>query len=122
MKRIFCFTMAFLFIAPIESFAANFIDGFEDVPLMDGLRQEVNQDFSFGNEESGYTETLLTAKKSQKFESIKFFYKNTLPEFGWILVRESDTGLNFTRDRDILDISRQQTRPLRVLISLKSEN
>ena len=123
MRKIFYFIIALLLTTATETFAAtSFIDGFEDVPLMDGLRQEGNQDFSFGNEESGYTETLLIAKKNQTYNDIKLFYKGILPEFGWTLVSESDLSLNFTRDNDILDISRQQIRPLKVLISLKSEN
>lgn len=122
MTRIFCFVLTILFITSTESFATDFINGFEDVPLMAGLRQETNQDFTFGNEESGYTETLLVATKLKKFDEVKRFYNDILPKFGWTLVKESDSTLNFTRDDDILDISRQQIRPLKVLISLKSEN
>lgn len=122
MKRICCFIIAVLLTAPSIAFATDFIEGFEDVPLMDGLRQQTNQDFTFGNEESGYTETLLIASKVKKFDDVKRFYKDVLPKFGWTIANESDFSLNFTRENDVLDISRQQIRPLKVLISLKSEN
>ena len=79
MKKIFYFIIALLLTTATETLAApRFIDGFEDVPLMDGLRQETNQDFSFGNEESGYTETLLIAQKNQTYNDIKLFYKDIL--------------------------------------------
>jgi len=123
MKRIFCLMTVLLLIMPIESFARGFIKGFEDVPLMDGLKQESNHNFSFGNEESGYTETLLSAKtKNLKFSRVKFFYKDVLPKLGWSLAKESNAGLKFSREEDILEISQRGCKPLKVLIMLKSEN
>ena len=40
-----CFTSA-------EAFAKNFVSGFEDIPLMEGLKQIESDDIAFGNEET----------------------------------------------------------------------
>lgn len=122
MKRIFysfCFSLLFFSKAV---FAADFITGFEDVPLMDGLRQIENQNFSFGNEESGYTETLLQSTRIKNFSDIKNYYKRILPQLGWTLKNESDKNTVFERESDLLEFSLIQIKPLKILISLKSKN
>ena len=49
-----CFTSA-------EAFAKNFVSGFEDIPLMEGLKQIESDDIAFGNEETRYLEAQLVA-------------------------------------------------------------
>ena len=44
--------------------ATTFIEGFEDVPLMDGMTQIQKDTISFGNEESRFVEAYLTAQGS----------------------------------------------------------
>jgi len=122
MKRIFNFTLfLMLSLTPSFSIAADFVDGFEDVPLMRGLHQIENQNFSFGNEESGLTEAILTSK-SQMFDNVRNHYKRVLPELGWKLENESDKNFAFKRENDILEFSLINNRPLKILISLKSKN
>ena len=123
MNKFFCFlSILFLSFLPLNVSAADFIDGFEDIPLMKGLRQIENQNFSFGNEESGYTEAILISSQNKNFEDVKNFYHRILPQFGWKLTNESSKHLNFTRENDVLEIFRQQNKPLKVLVSLKSKN
>lgn len=121
MKKILIMLFAInLLIA--NAYATSFIDGFEDIPLVEGFRQINNQNFSFGNEEGGYTEAVLWAKKGKTFNDVIQFYVETLPKLGWGLKNKSDKALVFTRDNNTLEILRQETRPLKVRISLKSRN
>lgn len=60
-----CFTSA-------EAFAKNFVSGFEDIPLMEGLKQIESDDIAFGNEETRYLEAQLVAVRKK----ISPIYKN----------------------------------------------
>lgn len=119
-KLLIIFVMVNLFI--FGAAAADFIDGFEDIPLIEGFRQLDNQGFSFGNEESGYTEVVLEAKKHKTFDDVSEFYAEILPKLGWNLKSQGKTNLIFMRDDNTLEISRQKIKPLKISISLKSEN
>lgn len=109
-----------LLVSP--ALASDFIEGFEDIPLADGFRQLDEQGFSFGNEESGYTEAIITADKHTKFNDAIQFYLNTLPKLGWNLKEKNRTHLIFIRDGNILEISRLQVTPLKISVNMKSEN
>ena len=123
MKRFLYLMVLFLSLfLPKVTFATDFIDGFEDVPLMQGLKQQENQNFSFGNEESGYTEALLYPVKKMTFEDVGLFYIDVLPKFGWLLLSQKTNYISFIRDNDILEISPRSVRPLRISISIKSKN
>lgn len=123
MKKLFYFIILLVSLfLPKLSFATDFIDGFEDVPLMQGLKQQESQNFSFGNEESGYTEALLYPVKKMTFEDVGLFYIDVLPKFGWLLLSQKTDYISFIRDNDILEISRRSVRPLRISVSIKSKN
>ena len=72
----------FLFIL-FTSFNLNakgilFIEGFEDIPLFDHMKQSIDNDITFNNEETGYIETNLTAIKKTNFSNFKNFYRLNL--------------------------------------------
>ena len=102
--------------------AAEFLEGFEDIPLMNGFKQITTQDFSFGNEETGYTETSIVANKNIKFDAVKTFYIDTMSALGWHKEINTDKQLIFRRENDTLEITQTQKSPLKLLISLKSKN
>lgn len=122
MKRIFCFFLFASLLLTSPSYGDAFISGFDDIPLMDGLRQISDQDFYFGNEESDYTETLLKMSNKKSFSDIKLYYKKVLPSFGWLLVNETENILTFSREQDVLEFSSSASRPTNILISLKRKN
>lgn len=123
MRIHFCFSLLFfLIISNCCAFATDFIDGFEDIPLMSGFRQIPTQDFSFSNEETGYIETTLISQKRLPFSSIKTFYADSLSALGWKLKDARTDELIFYRDNDILEITQMQKQPLKLIISLKSKN
>ncbi len=124
MKRILViyFFLALSAFFAFSAYATSFVEGFEDIPLMDGLKQISSQDFSFHNEETGYTEAMLGATKRYKFADVKEFYGDILPKFGWNPITSESNRAVFHRENDILEISEMQKSPLKVLISLKSKN
>lgn len=87
-----CFTSA-------EAFAKNFVSGFEDIPLMEGLKQIESDDIAFGNEETRYLEAQLVAVRKKKFRR----YTKILP-------RDSATARldGTSRKRDISAIQQRK--------------
>ena len=101
--------------------AVTFIDGLEDVPVMEGLTQEKNDAIAFGNEESRLVEEVLTSGKTP-FGKVKTFYSETLPQLGWKCTGESAAKISFYREGEVLEIIRESARPLRIFITVKSKS
>jgi len=99
---------------------AAFIEGLEDVPIMSGMKQIQSDNLSFGNEESRLVETVLTGE-TIKFSDVVKFYKTTLPQMGWIYQKQKESYLMFEREGEIIEISKEQTKPLMVRITVKSK-
>lgn len=124
MKKVFIYLSSFLFsvFLSFNSFAMDFVSGFEDIPLMEGLKQIESDDVAFGNEETRYLEAQLVAVRKKSFQNIKDFYIKTLPQLGWTLKESSASFLRFYRETDILEINRISEKPLKISISLKNRN
>ena len=106
MKNKFYFLAAALlgfltFSAPVK--AASFLEGYEDIPVMRGLRQIPSDTISFGNEETRLVEAMLTGSKVG-FKSVKKFYVDTLPQLGWTYQGQRGNSLLFYRDGEALEI------------------
>ena len=98
-----------------------FIEGLEDVPVMEGLEQIPHDSISFGNEESRLVEAILTSKKI-KFKQVAQFYKNTLPQMGWTYQgSRGGKTLIFEREGEVIDISEEAANPLMVRLTVKSK-
>ena len=64
MKKCFSlFLLSLSLLWPFSTQAAVFIEGLEDVPLMDGLKQIPKDTLSFGNEEGRLVEVYLSGAK-----------------------------------------------------------
>lgn len=100
--------------------AAAFIEGLEDVPLLNGLQQVQKDNISFGNEESRLVEAYLTSSK-MGFAKVEKFYTETLPQLGWTYQGKRDNTLTFYRDGEIIDIAKESAKPLMVRITVKSK-
>lgn len=124
MKKVFIYLSSFLLsvFLGFNSFAMDFVSGFEDIPLMEGLKQIESDDVAFGNEETRYLEAQLVAVRKKSFQNIKDFYIKTLPQLGWTLKESSASFLRFYRETDILEINRISEKPLKISISLKNRN
>jgi hypothetical protein len=100
----------------------QFIEGFEDIPLNNNMKQVLDNDISFNNEETGYIETNLIATKKISFDYFKRFYIETLPQLGWNLHTNTVNNLIFYRENNILEFLKLKDTPLKVSISLKNRN
>ena len=101
--------------------AEGFVDGLEDVPVMEGLSQLPNDAISFGNEESRLVEAILVGEHSN-FGKVEKFYKDTLPQMGWSFQGKKNNNLLFYRDRESLEIIKEESNPLKIRITVKSKN
>ena len=99
---------------------AAFIEGLEDVPVMNGMSQVQNDSISFGNEESRLVEAVLRGE-SIPFSKVVEFYKSTLPQMGWLYHGQKESTLIFEREGETIEISKEQSEPLMVRIIVKSK-
>lgn len=121
MKKIEILALVFAGVFFFPTFAgAAFIEGLEDIPLAPGLTQVQNDNISFGNEESRLVEVSLTSAKIG-FAKVEKFYKDTLPQMGWIYQGKRDNILTFYREGEVIDIVRESVKPLSVRITVKSK-
>ena len=100
--------------------AASFIEGLEDVPVMEGMKQVPSDSISFGNEESRLVEALLTSNKVG-FKKVEKFYQDTLPQMGWTYQGKRGDTVVFEREGEVIDISKESAKPLMVRITVKSK-
>lgn len=111
--------LVFLIYSP-QTNAAQFIEGMDDVPLPEGLNQITQDDISFGNEETRLLEAYLSAKK-MKFSKVEDFYKESLPQLGWIYQGNRGNDLVFYREGETLEVVRESVSPLIVRITVKTK-
>ena len=116
---IFFFLLAGITLAAQGAKAAPFIEGFEDIPIMSGLKQVPGDNISFGNEETRLVEAILTGTKVG-FKKVEAFYTSTLPQLGWTYQGKRDNTLIFCRESEVLEIARESVKPLTVRITVKS--
>lgn len=116
--RLFILVLVILFTAVFSAKAA-FIEGLEDVPLLNGMKQMPQDNISFGNEQSRLVEAYLTSTKIG-FAKVESFYKETLPQLGWTYQGKRDDILTFYRDGEAIDIAKESVKPLIVRITVKS--
>ncbi len=100
--------------------AAQFVEGMDDVPLLEGLSQITQDDLSFGNEETRILEAYFSSHKI-KFDKVAEFYKESLPQLGWIYQGNRGNDLLFYREGEILEVVRESVSPLIVRITVKTK-
>ncbi len=101
--RLFFFTVLFCFeiIIAIPTMAQEaFMPQTQDIPLMNGLSVDVNDDMNFDTP-AGQLITLEAKSTSLKAQQILNYYHKTLPEMGWQETRKN----YYTRDKDSVTIS-----------------
>ena len=100
--------------------AENFVDGMDDVPLLEGMQQITQDDFAFGNEETRLLEAYFRAPKL-KFKQIADFYSESLPQLGWIYQGNRGYDLLFYREGETLEVIKESVSPLIIRITLKTK-
>ena len=117
MKKFVFFVFSLMFSISAK---AAFIEGLEDIPIMNGLQQTANDSISFGNEESRFVEAVLTSTTTN-FANVRNFYTTTLPQMGWIFQGQRDNALLFEREGEVIEISAESEKPLIIRITVKSK-
>ncbi len=100
--------------------AGGFVEGLEDIPVPTEMKQEQSDNLSFGNEESRLVEAILTSNRIG-FKKAASFYKNTLPQMGWIYQGNREQTLVFEREGEVLEISKESDKPLKIRLTVKSK-
>lgn len=80
-----------------------FVEGFEDLPLMDGLTQEPDTLTSFDSPYGRIVETYASGRADAV--QVRLFYTQTLPQLGWQPVLTSGPALSFRREGEDLSIA-----------------
>lgn len=122
MIKYYIFILSLFISLNVRADDFRFIEGFEDIPLHNNMQQILDNDITFNNEETGYIETNLISLKNISFEAFKKFYLETLPQFGWNLLENTNKKLTFHRENNILEFQNTEKKPLKVIISLKNRN
>lgn len=99
---------------------AAFVEGLEDFPIPDGLEQIEDAGLNFGNEDIRLVETYMKST-TLKFADVCNFYKSTLPQLGWKLIKHSPNRIVFERESEIVELKKETDKPLIVNLLLKSK-
>lgn len=107
---------------------ADFIEGMDDIPLPDDMNQITQDDISFGNEETRLLEAYLTPKQigakanhRKLFQKVEEFYRESLPQLGWIYQGNRGDNLLFYREGETLEVVKENNHPLMVRVTIKTK-
>ena len=80
----------------------QYVLGTEDIPLFGGLELIEEESSNF----DAITGNIVISKytSNSKAMSVKDFYKNTLPQLGWKLSKDTKNKILFVREKDKLEI------------------
>ncbi|MBR1944767.1 MAG: hypothetical protein IJ846_00525 [Alphaproteobacteria bacterium] len=109
----------FLFSASCSAGQAAFMSGFEDLPLMDGLKQAEDTAVSFDTPSGRIIEAYAQSNTISK-QKITDFYNKTLPQLGWSRVsgKGKAASVSYTREGEVLTISVDDGTPASVRFEL----
>ena len=96
-----------------------FMSGFEDLPLMDGLKQAEETAVSFDTPSGRIIEAYAQSNKIKKQE-ITDFYNKTLPQLGWKRMpkENKNAAVSYMREGEVLTISVDDGTPASVRFEL----
>jgi hypothetical protein len=115
-KSVFRFLLLWLFFGSAEAFSQDaFVSGFEDLPLMDGLSQSYEDNFSFDTMQ-GHLLQAVVSSDTLSFKEVVSYYEEILPNLGWQI---SSYGF-FKRETGELSIQLLQEKPLLIQFELKT--
>ena len=120
MKYLYLTVLALLLSFSPLAYAEEFVEGMEDVPLLNGMQQISQDDISFGNEETRLIEAYFNTQKL-KFKQIADFYSESLPQLGWIYQGNRGDSLLFYREGETLEVVKESASPLIVRITVKTK-
>ena len=120
MKNLYLAVVLLFFSSIATAGAEKFVEGMDDVPLLEGMNQITQDDVSFGNEETRLLEAYFNASKL-KFKQVEEFYSESLPQLGWIYQGNRGDNLLFYREGETLEVVKESASPLIVRITVKTK-
>lgn len=96
-----------------------FMTGFEDLPLMDGLKQSEDAAVAFDSPGGRIIEAYAQGERIEK-QKVTEFYDKTLPQLGWTRLRKKTqaSSFSYTREGEELTISVDDGTPATVRFEL----
>ena len=91
------------------------MSGFEDLPLMDGLKQSEDAAVSFDSPGGRILEAYAQSERIEK-QKVMEFYDKTLPQLGWTRLKKKKNS--YTREGEELTISVDDGTPATVRFEL----
>ena len=91
----------------------DYVSGFEDLPLMDGVIERTDLNFSFDSLEGRIVQSYIETDKP--FSAVKEYYDSTLKDLGWKKLKDG----SYKRDDGVLTIEEVQQNPLLVKFEFK---
>lgn len=118
MKIFLTLLMLFFAAFPVRAEEAVFAAGFEDLPVMAGLKQADDSSMSFDTPAGRIIEAYLEGDGANA-AGVKAFYDKTLPQLGWKPLPTQKTGrFSFTREGELLTFTVDGKQPVTVRIEL----
>jgi len=107
------------FSAPCRAAGTAFMSGFEDLPLMDGLKQAEDAAVSFDAPSGRIIEAYAQSNEIGR-SKITGFYDKTLPQLGWkrLAGKSKDSSVSYAREGEVLTISIDNGTPVSVRFEL----
>lgn len=95
------------------------MSGFEDLPLMDGLKQAEEAPVSFDTPSGRIIEAYAQSNRIGK-QKIADFYDKTLPQLGWrrLSGNNKKSSVSYAREGEVLTISIDDGTPAAVRFEL----
>jgi len=95
------------------------MSGFEDLPLMAGLKQAEDTAVSFDTPSGRIIEAYAQSNKIKK-QAIADFYDKTLPQLGWKRMSDKNktSPVSYAREGEVLTISIEDGTPASVRFEL----
>lgn len=118
MKKFWMLLLLLFAAFPARAEKAVFAAGFEDLPVMTGLKQADDSSMSFDTPAGRIIEAYLEGDNANA-ASVKAFYDKTLPQLGWSPVPSKKAGrFSFTREGEVLTFTVDGKQPVTVRIEL----
>ena len=95
------------------------MSGFEDLPLMDGLKQAEDTAVSFDAPSGRIIEAYAQSSEIGR-SKITDFYNKTLPQLGWkrLSKKNKNSSVSYAREGEVLTISIDSGTPVSVRFEL----
>ena len=115
--RNFCLLAAFMFFGFVpQALADDFITGFEDIPLMEGLQEQEDGLTSFDSPDGRFIQAILKADEGVSSDTIRTFYSENLAALGWSVQENGCYG----REDEQLCLKIWDSQPIIAALELRS--